>query len=408
MIVMVLMATYTNMMHRQLRKVALPQRVFKEDNTESLSSILGEGYRASKANEEQSFSSSEDDPPLFAPPTHTKNTLSVNLRAQAAGSKHKRSRSEISRLPPAPSVPVIPRLVAPKPDSDSEEMSESERIIRNIIKARKLSPREEKLFHSAQEESKDSISRVEPRQEKTEPVPIGFEKRISSILGDIEGERKHEELKRWQVKQHLLELLGSKQDLSQYDEVFYESDVKKSREELSTQKFTEGLRTSEASNATITGPGSSFLINENYERKKPIPEFHQCAKTNPVPRRNRSISTHCKEEKHDPDPGRTLRLALEKLLAGFRRVKEAVFQNLQNRNPEEIVLLLRPKAEDGLELLGLYERAGEGLARIYPQRALPGTIALSEVSIFYRLDPISATYKRVPGGRPDAVSLEGL
>lgn len=394
-------------MHRP-RKVALPQRVFKEDNTESLSTILGEGYRAAKAREDQSFSSSEEDRPLFAPPTHTKNTLSVNVRGQVQGSMHKRSRSELTRTQPPPrQLPAI-TITPSKPQSDSEEMSESERIIRNILRERKLSIREEKHFHSAQEESKDSISLIDPRQEHTEPTTIGFEQRISSILGDIEGERKHEELKRWQIKQHLLELLGSKQDLSQYDEVFYESDVKKSREELSTQKFTEGVQSSQASNATITGPGSSFLINETYERKKPIPEFHECARNNPLPRRNRSVSTHCKEERKDGDMGRTLRLALEKLLAGFRRVKEAVFQSLGSRNAEEIVALLRPKAEEGLELLGLYERAGEALIRIYPQRSLPQLIQLAEVSTLYRLDASTATYRRIAGGRPDAVSLEGL
>ena len=385
----------------------MPQRVFKEDNTESLSTIVGEGYRAAKAREEQSFSSSEEDRPLFAPPTHTKNTLSVNVRAQAQGSLHKRSRSELTRIQPSP--PKLPTLtVTPsKPESSSEDMSESERIIRNILKERKLSVREEKQFHSAQEESRDSSSR-DTRQEHTEPITIGFEQRISSILGDIEGERKHEELKRWQIKQHLLELLGSKQESAQYDEVFYESDVKKSREELSTQKFTEDVQSSQASNATITGPGSSFLINETYERKKPIPEFHECAKTNPVPRRNRSLSTHCKEERKEGDPGRTLRLALEKLLAGFRRVKEAVFQAIGTRKAEEIVALLRPKAEEGLELLGLYERAGESLLRIYPQRSLPQIIQLAEVCTLYRLDSGTATYCRVAGGRPDAVSIEGL
>jgi hypothetical protein len=287
-------------------------------------------------------------------------------------------------------------------------MSESERIIRNILKERKLSIREEKQFHSAQEESRDSSSRADIRQEHTEPIAIGFEQRISSILGDIEGERKQEEQKRWQIKQHLLELLGSKQDLSQYDEVFYESDVKKSREELSTQKFTEGVQSSQASNATITGPGSSFLINETYERTKPIPEFHECAKADPLPRRNRSVSTHYKEERKDGDMSKTLKLALEKLLAGFRRVKEAVFQALSNRNAEEIVALLRLKGDGGLELLGLYERAGEGLMRIYPQRSLPPVIQLSEVSVLYRLDPGTATYRRIAAGRPDAVSLEGL
>lgn len=395
-------------MPRQLRKVAIPQRVFKEDNTESLSSILGEGYRAAKAQEEQSFSSSEEEHVRLAPATHTKNTLSVDVRALARGNQHKRSRSEFSHMLPVPTPPPALLIPPSKSDSSSDDMSESERIIRNIIKQRRLSPTQDTHFHSAQEESRSMSSQAESRQEHTEPVAIGFEKRISSILGDIEGERKHEELKRWQVKQHLLELLGSNKDSSQYNEVFYDSDVKKSREELSTQKFTEGLRSSEASNGTITGPGSSFLINETYEQTKPIPQFHECTKASPVLRRNRSISTHCKEERKDPDPERTLRMALEKLLAGFRRVKEAVFQAIATCSPEKVVVLLRVKEDEGLELLGVYERAGDTLVRLYPSRSLPSVIHPAQVSALYRLDPVSATYRRVPSGRPDAVSLEGL
>lgn len=389
-------------MHRQVKKVALPQRVFREDNAESLSSIMGERYRAEKAQQEQGFSSSEEEKQRFEPPTHSKNALSVDVRAQARNSKHKRSHSEFPRFLPV-STPPPPLLIPPsQPSPSSDDMSESERIIRNIIKERKLSPRD---LPSVKEDSRNTSNQAEARRKQTQPVALGFDKRISSILGDIEGERKHEELKRWQVKQHLLELLGANQDLSQYDEVFYDSDVKKSHEELSTQKFTEGLRTSEASNGTITGPGSSFLINETYEQQKAIPQFHECAKNNPVARRNRSISTHCKEERRDPDPGRTIRLALEKLLAGFRRVKDAVFQAISTRNPEEIVVLLRSKGDAGLELLGVYERAGETLVRIYPSQSLPQVIQLAQVSALYRLDPSTATYRRIPSGRADAVSL---
>lgn len=393
-------------MPRQLRKVAVPQRVFKEDNTDSLSSILGEGYRAAKAREEQSFSSSEEDLGKLAPVMHSKNTLSVDVRALVRSSQHKRSRSEFSRKLPVPTTPPPLLIPSSKPDSSPDDMSESERIIRNIIKQRKCSPSEETHFHSAQEESRNTSIRAELRQEHTEPVAIGFEKRISSILGDIEGERKHEELKRWQMKQHLLELLGSPQD--QYYEVFYDSDVKKSREELSTQKFTEGLRSSEASNGTITGPGSSFLINETYEQTKQIPQFHECAKADPVGRRNRSISTHCKEERRDEDMGKTLRLALEKLLAGFRRVKEAVFQAIATCSPEKVVILLRLKEDEGLELLGVYARAEDTLVRVYPSRSLPSVIHPAQVSALYRLDPVSATYRRILSGQPDAVTLSGL
>lgn len=415
-------------MHKSALKVKLPQRVFKEDKIQSIATILGEGYRAAKELEPQSFSSSEEDPQNthFQPPTHTKNTLSVDKRivVQLEPPKevrHKRSYSEYARVgAPADkrdSQPVIvepPRAAPANRDSDAEDMSESERIIRNIIRQRKGVA--DKQFHSAQEDdslSKDSIDRADARQEHTEPVAIGFEKRISSILGDIEGERKHEELKRWQVKQHLLELLGTNKDLSQYDEVFYESDVKKSREELSTQQFTEGVgRSSEASNATITGPGSSFLINETYERKKPIPEFHECAKPGPFPRRNRSISTHYKEEQksRDSDPrlsdAHPLRPALERLLASFRRVKEAVFQVLATKRLSEVVVLLRDVG-DNVEFMGLYERAGTAFQRIYPHHALPSLIQPDEVSEVFKLDPLTSTFKRGQGrGRPDAISLE--
>lgn len=199
--------------------------------------------------------------------------------------------------------------------------------------------------------------------------------------------------------------MNANKDLSLYSEVFYDSDIKQTPTKLHTQKFTEGLQSSQASNGTITGPGSSFLINETYEQQKEIPQFHECTRNYPVERRNRAISTHCKEEKRDLDHGRTLRLALEKLLAGFRRAKDAVFQAISTHSPEEIVVLLRSKGAEGFELLGVYTRAGERLVRIYPSQSLPQVIELAEVSALYRLDPISATYRRIPSGQADAVSL---
>lgn len=254
--------------------------------------------------------------------------------------KHIRSSEAVSKPKAHSARPSLGAI-------DEDEMSESELVIRRIIESR------------------------QPKPEEVCPL------QISHIMRDLSGERKQEEDRKWRLRQHLLELL----------------ECEPSRDLSPEQKSPDSL----VSSSTLQGPGSSFLISATYERKQPIPEFHQCARQRKHPGRSRSISTHVRED--TVHSSLRLRSAAETYLPDPHR--EAVMALLDTQQDAQFLVALKD-----YDFAGLYEDYGGELRLRYAAVPMPTTLSAYQITASYRFDTRTGIFQSCDSTDRDAFTYE--
>jgi len=328
-----------------MQKYRIPggkHRKYTEDIVSSVSELCGEKYREKRQQEAVELSSDEE---TFLP---NRPSLPWNRPKP----QHKRTHSEFVLKPKAHSA--RPSL---GPIDEEDEMSESEIVIRRIIEARQVRP----------------------------PEPCRLQ--ISDVLRDLSGERKQEEERKRKLKQHLLELLETP-DMS------FDSS---SDQQTGRQTFPD-TRSSLVSSNTVQGPGSSFLINATYERDKPIPQFHECAKPGRTPGRSRSISTHVREDEFAHSRVR-LRSAAQALLPSHHRA--TVLKLLETDSVSHFIVALKDD-----EFAGLYIDQGPVLVLRYAACPMPANISGRSLSHFYRFDLRTEEFEPCDSAERDAFIYE--
>jgi len=306
-----------------------------------MSELCGEKYREKREKEATRLSSDEESLIPNRP----------SLPWDRPKPQHKRTNSEFTLKPKAQSArPSLGPI-------EEEEMSESEMVIRRIIESRQGRP----------------------------PEPCRLQ--ISDVLRELSGERKQEEERKWKLRQHLLELLDTKD--KSYDS---------SSDQQTGRQMCPDTRSSLVSSSTIQGPGSSFLINATYERDKPIPQFHECAKPGRVPGRSRSISTHVREDEFAHSRVR-LRSAAQALLPSPHR--GAVLKLLDTDPVSPFLVALKDS-----EFAGLYIDQGPVLALRYAATPMPASIPVQSLTQFYRFDMRTELFQSCDSAERDAFIYE--
>ena len=153
-------------------------------------------------------------------PAHKKNSFSVDVSPSATPTHHRRSNSDfhVPTAPLKPSPKETMRLPLPLLKEESSDMSESERVIRDIIQIKELN------------QSKATLKSTFATGE--------LHAQVEKIKVEMQGEDSQKETKRRHLKQAILQLLAPKEDTL-------------------TQKLTDAC-SSVVSSATVHGPGSSF------------------------------------------------------------------------------------------------------------------------------------------------------